>query len=256
MRLTPLLAIALVALLSFLTGCSGENKPSGAEISAALAAELPDHLSVTSFDIEAMENTGSEVDPNYIARFKATMETQSSLYEPDGSSGEQLFLKEVTTAGHSTELFGKSSSVLFQGGWRHDLLLDGNPVRSLGRPLASFAPKPTLIRGSDEEKAYFAELEAANAEFNAIVKDLPIAEMITEFYDTKGEWAGRFALHEVIASRNEKRSNEEFIVHAKYSYRSPQNTTPEGDDRRTFIFRKVNAQWQVTKMGFAGSGKI
>jgi len=256
MRLHPLLAIATIALFPLLNACSGENKPSETDISAALAAELPDHLSVTSFDIEAMENTGSEVDPNYIARFTATMEAEASLYAPDGSAGDQLFVKEVTPAGQSTELFGKSSSTLFQGGWRHDLLLDGNPVRPLGRPLASFAPKPTIIRGSDEEKAYFAELEAANAEFNATIEDLPTSEMITEYYNTTGEWAGRFVLHEVLASRTDKRSNEEFWVHAKYTYRKPQDANPAGDDRRLFVFRKVEGQWQVVKMGYAGSGKI
>lgn len=256
MRLTSHLAIAAILLLPFIASCSGENKPTEAEISAALAAELPDYVKVTSFDIEAMENNGSEVDPNYVARFTATMETQARLFVKDGRAGDQQLVKEVTAAGHSTELFGKSASELYQGGWRHRLLIDGNPVATLGRPLESFAPTPTLIRGSEEEKAYFAALEAANAEFNATIKGLPIHDMITEFYNTKSEWAGRFALHEVIASRSEKRTNEEFIVHAKYSYRKPKDSKAAGDDRRTFSFQKLDGQWQVVNMGFAGSGKI
>ena len=215
MRLTSHLAIAAILLLPSITGCSSENKPTKAEISAALAAELPDHVKVTSFDIEPIENNGSEVDPNYIARFKATTETQARLFAKDGRAGDQLFVKEVTAAGHSTELFGKSVSELYQGGWRHSLLIDGNPVSALGRPLESFAPTPTLIRGSAEEKAYFAALEAANAELNATIEVMPIHDMISEYYNTKGQWAGQFVVHEVIASRNEKRTNEELIVHAK-----------------------------------------
>jgi len=256
MPLKSYAAMTAILLLSFLTGCSGENRPTKSELSTTLADQLPDYLKLSSLSVEAMENTGNEVDPNYIARFSAIAETQSVLYTPDGSDGDWLFVKQVTAAGESVELFGKSSSVLYQGGWRHSMGLDGNPISPLGKPLASFAPRQTLIRGSDEEQAHLAALETADAEFNASILSLPINKLITEYYNTSSEWAGRFVVHEVLASRNEKRSNEEFIVHAKYSYRTPESSKPSGDDRRTFHFRKSNNQWQVVQMGGARSGRI
>lgn len=256
MRLSATTAIASITLLTLFLGCSGSNEPKASELGEALAKELPDYLSVTSFNVEAMENTGNDVEPNYVARFTAVAETQAPLYAADGRDRDLVFVKETTPAGESIELFGKSASELYQGGWRHLLRVDGNPAAGLGRPLESFRAKKTLIRGSDEEKAHFAALEAANAEFNTALKGLPVIEMLTEFYNTSGQWAGQFVVHEVIASRNEKQTNDFFEVHAKYSYRKPTDTEPQGEDRRTFSFQKVNGQWQVVRMGGAGSGRI
>lgn len=256
MHLANNLKISFMILVAFAAGCAGENKPSGSDISAALSEQLPGYLQVTRFDIEAMQNTGNDVEPNYIARFTASAKTQDTLYVTDGTDGKVVFLKKATEPGHAVDMFGKSSSVIYEGGWRHDLRIDGNPVSQLGRTFDSFAPRVAIVRGSAEETAHFAALEAANAEFNATIQTLPVHELIAEHYNTKGQFAGQFVIHEISASRTEKRTNDEFIAHAKYTYRRPSATEPAGEDWRTFTFRKVAGEWRIARMGPGRSARI
>ena len=126
----------------------------------------------------------------------------------------------------------------------------------MGRPLEDYAEVKTLVRGSEEEAAHFAALKAADAEFEAVLGDLPIDEMVAEYYDTSGQFAGQYVVHEVLANRSEKVSNDEFRVHAKYSFRKPSASEPQGEDRRMFQFAKRDGRWQVVSMGGARSGRI
>ena len=256
MRLLTQLATPIILLTALISGCSGENKPSAAQLRAALAEQLPDQFAVSSFDLESMENTGNNVEPNYIARFKATVEVSTPLYELNGRDGNIVFVKELTESGHEQDIYGRSASELYQGGWRHQLLLDGDPLSPLGRTVESFAPRQALVRGSAEEIAHFAALEAANAEFNATIASLPVHEMIADFYATKGPFAGTYQIHEVSASRNEKHANDSFTAHARYSYRKVNETTPAGEDARAFRFSKVDDEWRVTSIGGARSARL
>ena len=246
----------LAVCLLFVAGCSGENKPSEAQLREALVLEVPSYVTVIDFSVDAMENTGNEVEPNYIARFNAKVESNEALYARDGAEGDVLFLLDKTAAGTVLDLFGKSSSQLYQGEWRHDLYVEGNTLSALGRPLAEFADRTTIVRGSAEETAHYAQLKAADAEFDATVAGLPLHDLITDYYDTKGEFRGQFAIHEVLASRAEKKTNEQFQVHAKYSYRRAKASEAVGEDRRVFTVRKLEGQWQVVAMGSARSGRI
>ena len=248
------IVIGLCVLLA--AGCSGENKPTEAELRDALTVELPGYLKVTDFSVEAMQNTGNEVEPRYVARFNASLEVTSPLYTRDGTEGKLLFLQPAEEEGAEVEVFGKSTSVLFQGAWAHDLYVDGNTVSSMGRPRDEFANAKTIVRGSAEETEHFDALRAANEEFEATLRELPVDEMVTKYYNSSGPYAGRFVIHEVLASRSEKVSPEEFRVHAKYSYRQPNDTGPQGEDRRMFIFRKPEDTWQVVSIGPARSGRI
>lgn len=245
-----------VALLVMVAGCSGENKPTETQLREALVLELPGYVKITDFSVDAMQNTGNEVEPNYIARFSAKLETTSELYTRDGSEGNLLFLKKASDLGTSTEVFGKSSSTLYQGGWAHDLFVEGNTLRELGKPQAEFTAEKTLVRGSAEETAYYESLKVQDAEFETTTASLPLHDMVSEYYDTASEWAGRYQIHEVFASRLEKRTNEEFLVHAKYSYREPTATVGQGEDRRAFTVRNLEGTWQVVGMGSAGSGRL
>lgn len=201
-----------------------------------------------------MENTGNEVEPSFVSRYKATGEVVSELYARDGTLNDVVFLKSVTQPGTELELFGKSRSELYQGGWAHDLYVDGNPISKLGRPATDFASANTLVRGSAEELAYQEELQAKSAAFNASIGDLALHDMIIEFYGAKSEFAGQFEIGEVIKSRTEKLSDEQFVVHANYAYRKPGASKPGGSDSRTFTFSNADGAWQVIRMGFARSG--
>lgn len=236
-------------------GCSSENKPNNSQLQEALSLELPAYLKVTDFSVDAMQNVGNEVEPNYVARFNAKAEVSTDLYVKDGSEDGLYFMKGATDAGSEIELFGKSSSVLFQGTWEHRMGIEGNPVAKLGRPIDAFTAG-TVVRGSPEEAAYYDALKASDAEFEASVAGLPLQDLVSDFYDSRSEYAGQFAIHEILAIRTEKKTNAEFEVHAKYTYRKASGSKAEGEDRRKFIARIVEEKWQVVGMGGARSGRI
>ena len=133
--------IGIAALLLLVAGCGGENKPSDSQLREALTEELPGYLAIDDFNVEAMQNIGNEVEPRYVARFNAELEVTSPLYVRDGRDGEFLLLKPTTEEGADVEVFGKSLSVLFQGAWAHDMIIDGNTVESHG-------PSARGLRGS------------------------------------------------------------------------------------------------------------
>ena len=249
--------VCIAALTALLVGCSGENKPSETDLRQALASTLPDYLTVSDFNVEAMANEGNEVEPRFIARYNASVEVAEALYTRDGKDGDVMFLKEAEASGLETEVFGKSMSVLYQGEWNHNVSIDGNTVRQMGRPRSAFPGAKTIIRGSEEEEAHFDAMEKKNAEFAATTAALPLESMITEFYGTKGEFAGRYEIHEVMAHRIEKVNPERALVHAKYSYKKPGASEADGEDRRAFTLISSDGQdWQIASMGFAGSGRV
>ncbi len=240
-----------------LTGCGGENKPSETELRDALVGALPDHVKVTDFNVEAMQNEGNEVEPRFIARFNASVEVTDALYERDGRGRDPVFLKKTGEAGDEADLFGKSMSILYEGTWQHNVGIDGNTLREMGQPRSDFAGAKTIVRGTDEETAHFDALEQQNAEFTASTAALPLDSMITDFYATRGEFAGKYVIHEVMAHRIEKKSNDQAMVHAKYSYKKPGADKGAGEDRRAFTLAKgEDGTWQIAKMGFAGSGRV
>jgi len=248
-------SIAVIGVL--LAGCGGEHKPSESELRGALVATLPDHLEVTDFNVEAMQNEGNEVEPRFIARFNASVEVTDTLYERDGRGRDPVFLQKTGDVGDSADLFGKSMSILYQGKWQHDVGIDGNTLRELGQPRSVFAGAKTIVRGSDEETAHFDAMEQQNADFAATTAALPFDTMIADYYATKGEFAGRYVIHEVIAHRIEKKSNNQAMVHARYSYKKPGANKGAGEDRRAFTLQKdEEGNWQITRMGFAGSGRV
>ena len=248
---------AIVVLGALLAGCSSENKPSEAELQEALVASLPEYLKLTQFNVEAMQNEGNEVEPRFIARFNGSIEVTEALYERDGRGRDPVFLKKIGDAGDVADLFGRSMSVLYQGKWEHNLDIDGNTVRELGRARSDFADANTIVRGTDEETAHFDAMEQQDAEFTATTAALPLDAMIADFYATKGEFAGKYVIREVIAHRIEKKSNDQALVHAKYSYKKPGADTGAGEDRRAFTLAKDgDGNWQIARMGFAGSGRV
>jgi hypothetical protein len=67
-------------------------------------------------------------------------------------------------AGSPTSIFGRITSKFYQGTWRHDVDIDGNPVVNFGKPYNQFSGSRIIIRGSSEENLYYAELKRKEKE--------------------------------------------------------------------------------------------
>ncbi len=160
--------IFIIILCSFLMAFSwGSNKPNKSELRNALSQDLPGFVKVTTFSIEAMQNFGNDVDPRYGSRFKAMVEASASLYKIDNKENKITFVRLITPKGKRTDIFGKTISILYQGAWKHDINIDGNPIRSLGLPLTHFTDGRVIVRGSKEANNYYSEIKRREAQRRA-----------------------------------------------------------------------------------------
>lgn len=144
-----LLALALIA-------CSKDPQPSPSDIEQALNSSLPAFAELSSFSVEAMQNMGTQVEPAWQSRFRATIKVTSATFVSDGSDPGVVFARPVKQAGDKTEVFGKSVSTLYAGKWRTQLTFEGQPIAALGQPESAFGEK-VIVRGSKDETAYLAE---------------------------------------------------------------------------------------------------
>ena len=69
--------IFVIALL--VQGCF-EDKPSSVNYKQKLQENLPKHFTIKDIDIEAQENTGDSVDPNWKSRITVTFKLNEPLY--------------------------------------------------------------------------------------------------------------------------------------------------------------------------------
>lgn len=149
----------------FLSSCSQEPQPSSSDIEKALVAQLPAFARVSNLSIEAKQNLGTNVEPVWQARLRATITVASDTFalesEDSEENSEVTFVRPVKRSGESIEVFGKSVSRLYAGAWRTAVELEGQPIATLGQPLSAFGPKKVIARGSEKEKQYFAEKQAA-----------------------------------------------------------------------------------------------
>jgi len=132
---------------------ASDPKPTSSEIERAVAAKMPAFLRVASFSVDAMENVGTKVDPQWRARFRVTFKLASPTFFSDGSDGVATFLRPAKTTGESINGFGKSVSILYAGAWRTTAEFEGQPLNGLGLPISDFGTNP-IIRGSPAEAAY------------------------------------------------------------------------------------------------------
>ncbi len=73
-------------------------------------------------------------------------------------------------------------------------------------------------------------------------------EKAKAFYDTKGEWAGKFTITKVHRVRFEQSGPQNITAHVKYQAGFLQDLTKTVEDQRTFEFLYQNG-WKVTWMG-------
>jgi len=77
-----------------------------------------------------------------------------------------------------------------------------------------------------------------------------------QFYETRGEWAGKFVIQKFMRSRIETLNDNAFIAHLEYQWAFGQDTRQNGTDERTFEFHFQDGKWQVTRMGGNHSGRL
>jgi hypothetical protein len=151
-------AVAVIVVLIILSGCSGENRPATSDIKA-LSLRLPGHVSLESFSVEAGQNLGNKVEPIYAVRFNAVFKSMVDLYREEKRENGAIFVRLVSEKGKKADVFGKITSTLYQGAWRYNIDIDGNPFAGLGTPLTQFSGGRVIISGTDEEKKYYSDVE-------------------------------------------------------------------------------------------------
>lgn len=160
--LTALVATSCLVLWS----CASENQPSDTDIENALVKELPAFTSVSKLTVEAKQNLGTNVEPVWQARIRATIAVAPGTFALESENSEVIFVRPVKRSGESIEVFGKSVSNLYAGAWRTTVELEGQPIATLGQPLSAFGPKKVIARGSQEEKQYLTDKQ--NAEMQVV----------------------------------------------------------------------------------------
>ena len=73
---------------------------------------------------------------------------------------------------------------------------------------------------------------------------------IVAFYDTWGEWRGKFKMSRITQMRIDSASPTLSVADVEYKYESlPGNATPPGVDRRSFEVAWEGGEWAVKSMG-------
>ena len=152
-------AVLFIATL-FLSACSREPQPTKSDIEQALTTLLPAFSRVTSLSVDAIQNLGTKVEPDWNARFHATIKVTSDTFVvvDEGTDSEVTFVQLIKREGEATEIFGKSVSRLYAGSWRTSLNFEGEPIPALGMPQSAFRKK-VIVRGSKSETDYLAKQE-------------------------------------------------------------------------------------------------
>ncbi|WP_243375598.1 tetratricopeptide repeat protein [Geotalea sp. SG265] len=154
LRNAAIFSVAIIVMVS----SNAEAKPSKAEFKDALSREIPRHFRLNDFSTEASQNLGNEVEPVWAVRFNATIQALADLYVHDSSDNGAYFVLLTTKKDIRIKVFGKIKSELYQGSWRYYVSLDGNPLGNRGIPLNQYSGR-VIIRGSKQEKEYYADLQ-------------------------------------------------------------------------------------------------
>ncbi|MDD4275275.1 MAG: tetratricopeptide repeat protein [Desulfobacter postgatei] len=137
------------------------KSPSTSELRNVLSLHLPAYIKLTDFSVEASQNLGSEVEPNWGARFNAVILATTDLYSENNSENNVVFVSLSVKKNSKLDIFGKIYSTLYRGKWRHNIDIDGSPVFNLGLPLTAYSKRGNriIVRGSIDEKTYYNNLQ-------------------------------------------------------------------------------------------------
>ena len=158
-------SFGLIALLA-VAACSGEDGPGEKEIKNQFAALVPAHFEVSSFDVKASENAGTEVEPEWKSRFTSELELKVPTYNVDrvltgveGVPGGLVpFLRQVAKEGEKRTVYGTATSRLAAEKWETKWQIEENSTLDVGKALEEFGPH-AIISGSAEEKKFLQAQE-------------------------------------------------------------------------------------------------
>ena len=131
--------------------------PDSETLRARFLLELPGYWALDDFSVEAQVNYGSEVMPDIRSRFSAEVALRHDTFALAEQEGVVSWLTPVASEGDTRRVFGMASSTWREGAWNIDFTLENNPMPRLGQPRDFFSGR-TLVRGTDEEATWLAEL--------------------------------------------------------------------------------------------------
>lgn len=157
MRCAVLLTIVTVAL----SACKSDpmaSGPTAKDLQSRLAPELPAFIKLRDLSIAASSNVGDRVDPVFKTRFSASIELLSDTYQQAAIEDGAVIVVPLLSKGTSREVFGVAQSTWYAGAWKTAFAYEGDPVPALGRPRDMFGAGIVLVRGSDEETRFRADV--------------------------------------------------------------------------------------------------
>jgi|GEM_PF-1884842 len=150
----------IVAAFFFLSACSDVlDGPTEDDLGKQLAFELPTGVRVESVDIIVAENIGSEVEPRYRHRAKATLQLAEDRVEVVEQLDDKYILKTVAEEGMEFDVTLISTSVLINDKWKVSFdKVEGRQVT--GAPLGQFVEGTYAYENSEEANEIIAAYEA------------------------------------------------------------------------------------------------
>jgi len=138
----------------------GAGGPSEAELRRSLAAQTSRAWEIDSFDTDDAQDVGVEGAPIVKARFDANLHARENTYEIARMEGPVALIKPALAKGERRTLFGSVTSVRYANRWQSKFEFASNAQAPSGRARSELG-KRTVLLGSEEERRYRAELEAA-----------------------------------------------------------------------------------------------
>lgn len=96
---------------------------------------------------------------------------------------------------------------------------------------------------------FFSQPNTAFAEQGAVLTQDEAIQKAKAFYDSKGEWAGKFTITNVHRVRFEQSGPQSVTAHIQYQAAFIQDLTKTVEDQRTFGFQYQQNTWNVSWMG-------
>ena len=157
MKILKYITFAAV-LFTFYTSAQAETKPSSKSLEQEIIWNLPGHVELKEFTLDASQNLGNEIDPLWGFRFHASVSIKTDLFDKLSSDDNVAFVRLVTKEGKKLEIYGKIYSKMYQGKWQNKIEIDGNAVLNLGIPKNQISGERIIVRGSEEEQQYYASI--------------------------------------------------------------------------------------------------
>jgi len=140
-------------------GALAQESVDPSDLKDAFSQLIPRGWLVTDFSVEAQENYGTAIEPDIRSRFSATVTSQADTYVPVGRLGNATLLGLMASTGEKRTYYGIAASQRQGGGWSTRFNLENDPTEGVGQPKDAY-PGRVIVRGSDEEAAFRAELAA------------------------------------------------------------------------------------------------